>query len=205
MNAYFDPTRRCVLLSRDLSSTIASRLTEIRSLRGETLDSLSAKSGVSKGMISRVERKEVGVSVETLSKISEALGVSISDLLKLDERKKLIICAPEQQPVIDDTKRGFVRRTLSPTFESRSIEFVHNTLEPRSETPIFPAHRSGVEEYIYVLQGTLTGVLGNQKVEIRQGECLYYDATITHSFKNNTDQTVIWILVINLAGPGLKS
>lgn len=190
-------------MPKELSATIASRLTELRASRGETLDSLSTKSGVSKGMISRIERQEVGVSVETLGKISEALGVGISDLLLQDQRKRFFLHTPGQQPVIDD-ESGFVRRTLSPTFENRSIEFVHNTLEPHSETPQFPAHRPGIEEHIYVLQGVLTGVLGEDTVEIREGECLYYDASVTHSFKNNTDLPAAWILVMSSGVLGLK-
>lgn len=156
-------------------------------------------------MISRIERREVGVSVETLGKIAEALGIGISDLLQLDERKKFFLHTPEQQPVIDDAERGFVRRTLSPTFESRSIEFVHNTLEAQSSTPTFPAHRSGIEEHIYVLQGVLTGFLGDQTVEIREGECLFYDASVSHAFRNETDQPVTWILVMSSGALGLKS
>ena len=191
-------------MSKNLSSTIAAKLAELRSARGETLETLAAKSGVSKGMISRIEREEVGVSVETLGKISEALGVSISDLLQQDRRKKFFLHAPEHQPVIDDVDRGFVRRTLSPTFENRSIEFVHNTLEAGSETPVFPAHRPGIEEHIYVLHGTLTGMLGDEAVEICEGECLYYDASVTHSFRNNTDQTVVWILIMSSGALNIK-
>ncbi len=192
-------------LTKGLQSAIATRIGELRALRNETLDTLAAKSGVSKGMISRIEREKVGVSVETLSKISEALGVSISDLLRQNKRRKYVVCARNEQPIIEDKERGFFRRTLSPTFENRSVEFVHNVLKPGCKTPIFPAHRSGIEEHIFVLSGELTGHIDGEKITIAQGECLYFDASVDHSFRNDTHQDVSWVLVMSSGMLALKT
>ena len=49
------------------------------------------------------------------------------------------------------------------------IDWVLNTLPPEAETGNFVAHRRGVEEYIYVLRGSMRATIGDQRVTLNPG------------------------------------
>lgn len=184
-------------MQEQLSSFVADRIKELRKKQSLTLDALAAAADVSKAMVSRIERNQVGVTIEVLSRISEALGVSISDLLDQNVKRRCVLQKIEDQPIVEDNTRGFSRRTLSPTFSNRSVEFVRNELAPGGETGVFTGHRKGVEEHIYVVEGELQAQVGDTQLIVGEGECLFFEANVDHSFKNTSNQTTVWLLVMS--------
>ncbi|HKX43788.1 MAG TPA: helix-turn-helix transcriptional regulator, partial [Burkholderiaceae bacterium] len=65
----------------DLSAHIARRLKEERRQRGWSLDELAARSGVSRAMISKIERKVSTPTAVLLARLGDAMGVSLSSLM----------------------------------------------------------------------------------------------------------------------------
>lgn len=180
-----------------LARSIADNLRKLRSQQKLSMADLAAKSSVSKAMISKIERQDGGVSTEILARLSEALGVRINDLLAEDHPKDVFLHKYQDQPQINDPDHGFTRRALSPVFPNRGLDFVYNSLAPHHKTPVFPAHKSGVHEYIHVLQGCLTARLDEEIFLVSAGDCLFFDAHRAHQFINETETEVIWYLIID--------
>ena len=133
-------------------------------------------------MISKVERGQSVPSTTLLSRLAEALGATFSELLNVQDEGELLHLPAARQPVFTDPESGFVRRCLSPILPGRGIDWVLNTLPPGGSTGEFAAHRSGTEEYIYVLKGRLIAEVGKQRLELAEGDALFFKAGCPHQF-----------------------
>ncbi|MFE1599144.1 helix-turn-helix domain-containing protein [Methylobacterium sp. ID0610] len=173
---------------------------EIRRLRREqdlSLEALALRSGVSRSMISKVERAEAVPSTVVLSRLAEALGVTAARLMAPTTEQEVLLIPAARQPVLRDESSGFLRRFLSPVLPGRGIDFVLNTLPPGEGTGEFVAHRRGVSEYIYVLKGRLRAEIGGRAVVVEAGDSLYFEADAGHAFTNIGAEICEYLLVID--------
>lgn len=162
-----------------------------------TLDGLSERSGVSRGMISKIERGETSPSTEIIGKLSEALGLSISQLIGGIRGDGIVYIEAVEQPIYHDKKSGFKRRSLSPMYRGRGVDFVLNSLPTGSRTSSFPSHRVGVEEHLFVEQGQLRVHVGEHSQDLATGDFLFYPADVEHSFENIGDEDAHFYTVID--------
>ncbi|WP_246579844.1 helix-turn-helix domain-containing protein [Candidatus Sodalis endolongispinus] len=94
---------------------IAARLQRLRKLQGLTIETLAAKSGVSRGMISKIERRDSSPSAHVLGKLAAGLGVSLTALL-IDEMNGSdgeLLRPREKQTVWRDPAVGYLRRQVT--------------------------------------------------------------------------------------------
>lgn len=161
------------------------------------IEQLAELSGVSRSMISKIERAEAVPSTSVLSKLAEALGVTFSQLLMEREEQDVVVLPQRVQPVLRDQTSGFTRRCISPILPGRGIDWVLNTLPAGSSTGEFTGHRRGTDEYIYVLSGTLEARLGDQVQRLAAGDAIYFQATRPHEFRNVGSQDCQYFLVID--------
>lgn len=171
----------------------------IRKEKGLSLQELSALSNVSTSMLSQIERGEKNPTISVACQIAEALNTTLSALLNQQEKRETIVIRKENRPVYHDENSGFQRHLLSPSFPSRGIEFVKNVMPPLSESGIFPAHQSGVKEYIYVEKGTLKVELGKglYNEELYEGDSFFFEADTEHRFINVLNEECHYFLVID--------
>ncbi len=176
---------------------IAQELHGARRKRQLSLEQLAELSGVSRSMISKIERSEAVPSTTVLAKLAEALGLTFSQLMSHPVEREILVIEAARQPVLKDDVSGLTRRCLSPVLPGRGIDWVLNTLPPRSTAGDFGAHRRGVEEYIFVLSGTLKAVIGAEVVTLRSGDSLYFQADANHAFTNVGKTDCVYFLVID--------
>ncbi|MDP7604293.1 MAG: XRE family transcriptional regulator [Alphaproteobacteria bacterium] len=162
-----------------------------------TLEQLSAKSGVSRAAISKIERGDSGASTGVLGKLAEALDLSVSQLIGGRQRTEVMHIPAEKQPVFREEATGFERQSLSPLYHGRGIDFVRNRLPPHGKTGPFPCHREGVEEHLYVAKGRLKVVLDDEEFVLRTGDFLLFQADRPHSFENLTGRDCEYFIVID--------
>ncbi len=173
---------------------------EIRRRRKEqdlSLEALASLSGVSRSMISKIERGEAVPSTAILSRLAEALGVTFSRLMAPTTEVEVLLIPASRQPVLRDEASGFLRRCLSPVLPGRGIDWVLNTLPPGATTGEFVAHRRGVSEYIFVLKGRLRATIGDRAVVVEEGDSLYFEADAGHAFTNLGAEACQYFLVID--------
>ena len=94
-------------------TALATRLRLEREARGWTLADLATRSGVSKAMLSKIERGEASPTAALLGRLSGAYGLTISQLFARAEQGGQLARAADQ-PVWMDPATGFIRRSLSP-------------------------------------------------------------------------------------------
>src|SRR5215218_2863238 len=108
------------------SGRLGERVRELRRERGLTLDGLAGRSGVSRAMISKVERGEKNPTLVVAAKVAEGLGVSLSQLVGVEERREVVVVPRERRMIMRDPETGFERQLLSPSFGG--IEFIKNVV-----------------------------------------------------------------------------
>jgi transcriptional regulator with XRE-family HTH domain len=186
--------------SRPQAEVLAEEIRFHRKQLGLSLEALAELSGVSKSMISKVERAEAVPSTAVLSRLAEALGVTFSRLMSPATEREVLHIPASRQPVLRDEASGFQRRCLSPVLPGRGIDWVLNTLPVRGSTGEFVAHRRGVSEYIYVLKGKLSVSIGQRTIVVAEGDSLYFEADAGHSFTNIGSSQCEYFLVIDSSG-----
>ena len=168
----------------------------LRRWRGLTLEELASGSGVSRAMLSKVERGEKNPTLVVAAKVAEGLGVALSELLGTEERREVVVVPRERRPTMRDPETGFERQLLSPPFSGRGVEFVRNVVPEGESSGRFPPHRRGVEEYIVVEKGRLRAVLGGEELVLREGDAFYFEADVPHRFDNVGEGECSYYLVI---------
>ena len=182
------------------SGRLGVRVRELRKGRGLTLDELAASSGVSRAMISKLERGEKNPTLVIAARLAEGLGVSLSRLAGVEERREVVVVPRVKRPVLRDPETGFERQSLSPTFAGRGVEFLRNVVPEGSTSGDFPPHRKGVEEHLVVESGELEATLGGETYLLREGDALFFEADVPHRFDNVGRGECSYYLIISSSG-----
>ncbi len=179
---------------------LPQRLRQLRLEAGLTIEGLASLSGVSRSMISKIERGEANPTASILAQLSEGLNMTISFLLGEQTQQKIVLIRQEEQLLFRDPETGVERRSLGPHAVGRTIDFVSYRIPPGQKAGPFVPHPPGVMEYIAVTQGGLIAKLGSQQLTLKCGDSLFYGADLTHSYLNPYDQICEFILVISETG-----
>ncbi len=169
---------------------------KIRALRHKqkiSIEQLSDMTGLSKGLISQIERDITGPSVASLWKISKALNVTMNyffdefednHVVRKDERKKIMI---------EKTNRSY--ELLCPNLR-KAIEMLWIEIEPfKCSTEDLISHEG--EECGVVIKGTLRVLSGEKVYDLNEGDSIYLDSTIPHRYVNIGDKmsVSVWAMV----------
>jgi transcriptional regulator with XRE-family HTH domain len=179
------------------SERLGERVRGLRRGRGLTLEGLAEVSGVSRAMISKLERGEKNPTLVVAAKLAEGLGVTLSRLAGTEERREVIVVPKERRMIMRDPETGLERQLLSPNTVGLGAEFTRNKIPEGSTSGEFPPHRKGVEEQIVVERGTLKATLAGDEYLLREGDAIYFEAEIPHRFDNAGNKECTYYLVIS--------
>lgn len=174
---------------------LGARLHELRRQRQLTLQELAERSGVSRAMLSKIERGEKMPTVVLALHIAQALGLTMSQLLGVVEQRAVVLLPKRQQLVYRDPESGIERQLLSPPFEGQHLEFLHYILPESITIGEVPAHPRGVEKYILVEQGQLCVSIADQEYLLEAGDVLYFEANTPHRYENRGSGRCSYYLV----------
>jgi transcriptional regulator with XRE-family HTH domain len=192
-----DSTMVSAMIEAVSSGRLGGRVRDLRAERGLTLDGLACRSGVSRAMISKLERGEKNPTLVVAAKLAEGLGVTLSQLAGTEERREVVVVTKEKRMVMRDPETGFERQLLSPAFPGRGVEFVRNVIPEGASSGAFPPHKRGVEEHVVVERGTLRAVLGGEEYLLEEGDAVYFEADVPHRFDNAGRGECSYYLVIS--------
>jgi transcriptional regulator with XRE-family HTH domain len=181
------------------SGRLGERVRALRRERGWTLEMLAERSGVSRAMISKLERGEKNPTLVVAAKVAEGLGVNLSQFVGV-EKRKVVVVPRERRMTMRDPETGFERQLLSPSLGGRGVEFIRNVVPEGSTSGEFPPHRRGVGEYLVVEQGRLRAVLGGEEYFLDEGDAAYFEADVAHRFDNAGEGECSYYLVIDSKG-----
>jgi mannose-6-phosphate isomerase-like protein (cupin superfamily) len=109
------------------------------------------------------------------------------------------LLTPGEQPVFRDPASGLERRSLSPLFPDRHVDFALNWL-PAGQRVSFPPHHQGVEEYLHLTRGALTVVVDGTRYPVRPGDTLFYHGHAVHEFHNDGAEEAEFFIVVDGSG-----
>jgi transcriptional regulator with XRE-family HTH domain len=174
-------------IASDLNQKIAQRVREMRLARNLSLEKIAEKSGVSRSMISLIERGESSPTAVVLDKIAAALGVALASLFAdFDETAKSErgpLARHADQPLWQDPASGYLRRNISPPLPLLPFQIVE-VLFPAGKRVTFEGvfREAALEEQVWVIEGVIEVTLGSAKYRLQQGDCLaiHLDGPITY-------------------------
>ncbi len=179
------------------AASLAGRLRAEREARGWSIGDLAARSGVSRAMISKVERNEASPTAALLGRLSGAFGLTLSTLLARSESDasgegRLIRAG--RQPRWSDPATGYVRRAVSPP--GALPELVQVELPPGARID-YPASAFTFlrGQCVWVLAGALDFVEGQTTHRLRRGDCLALGPAMACSFVNPSESAASVYLV----------
>lgn len=179
------------------SERLGERVRTMRRGAGLTLDELAERAGVSRAMLSKVERGEKNPTLVVAARISEGLGVTLTQLIETEKRGSVVVLPRAGRRVMRDPETGFERQAISPNPGGRGVELVYNVVPEGSTSGEFPPHRKGVEEHVVVERGRLRAVLGGEEHVLETGDAVYFEADVPHRFDNTGEGECGYYLVID--------
>ena len=161
----------------NLNSRIAARVRELRSVTGLSLAAWAMKSGVSRSMISLVERGESSPTAVILEKLAAGLGVTLASLFDPPSTVAKTPVSPlvrrRDQPLWRDPESGYVRRNVSPANVLQPMRLVEVHFPPRARVAFETGERDVlVHQQVWVLKGTIDITVGEERHRLREGDCL---------------------------------
>ncbi len=185
----------------DLNQRIAERVRELRATRGLSLDALASKSGVSRSMISLIERGESSPTAVVLEKLATGLGVMLASLFDAPAAAAQGSGSPVarrgDQPQWQDPASGYRRRNVSPPHVPQPMQIVEVHFPPGGrvafETGVRDMH---VHQQVWVLEGAIDITLGVERHRLREGDCLAMQLDRPTMFHNPTRKPAHYAVVI---------
>jgi transcriptional regulator with XRE-family HTH domain len=158
-----------------IEAHLAEKLRAERESRGWTLADLATRSGVSRAMISKIERGEASPTAALLGRLSAAFGLTMSQLFdRMEEPRGGQIARADGQPLWRDPETGFVRRSLSPPGPS-PLELVWGEFSPGARIA-YPAssYEFIADQQLVVIAGELSIIQGDTTHDLHPGDCLRF-------------------------------
>jgi transcriptional regulator with XRE-family HTH domain len=151
---------------------LGARLAELRSERGWSLGELAERSGVSRSTLSRAERAEISPTASLLNRLCAVYGRTMSQLLSEVEVEPVPVMRAADQTVWTDEASGFVRRSVSPPHAGLRGELVEGRLGAGADIAYDRPPVPGLEQHIWVLDGTLEVTAQDVEHRLDAGDCL---------------------------------
>ena len=172
---------------------IGSKIKRLRVRLGLTQEELAARTELTKGFISQLERDITSPSIATLMDILEALGTNVSEFFSDREDDGVMVYAADDMFIKEDEEAGVTIRWLVTNAQKNALEPILVTLRPGASTEPDDPHEG--EEFGYVLSGTITLLCGEQKHRVRRGDAFYFRPTGVHYLTNSgkTEGKVLWV------------
>jgi transcriptional regulator with XRE-family HTH domain len=199
-----------------LERRIAAQVRRLRDERGLSLDQLSSGCGVSRSMLSLIERAEANPTAIVLEKIATGLGVALAVLFEpsaQNDGSAEVLARSSKQSLWQDPASGYTRRNVSPPHElgdesapvaapvAAPVQIVEVKFPAQArvmyEGAIQAAQGAQVHQQIWLLTGQMQITLGNEVFDLKAGDCLAHRLDRPITYHNPGTQTARYAVVIS--------
>lgn len=166
----------------ELGAILAFNLKKLRTERNLTQGQLSKISGISKAMLSDMEKGNSNPTINTIWKIANGLNVPYTRLMEGIEDNANLVRKSEavEQTGESDNYRIYCYYPSSPV---RNFELFYVELDANSSNSTI-GHSKKAQEYIYVMSGELVLKTSSDEYTLCAGDSLFFDSSIDHSYIN---------------------
>lgn len=178
----------------ELGKIIALNLNELRTERNLTLGQLSKISGISKAMLSDIEKGSSNPTINTIWKIANGLNVPYTRLIDEVEKETTVVRKAETVTQADETDHYRVYCYFKNT-PVRNFELFYVELDAGCSNASI-GHSEKAQEYIYIIKGNLKLHTESGDHVLGEGDALMFDSSIGHTYINE-QSTLLSFMVIN--------
>ncbi|SCB74983.1 helix-turn-helix domain-containing protein [Weissella bombi] len=179
----------------DINRVIANNLIRIRQEKKLSINKLAELSGISKSVLSQIEKQTTNPTINTIWKISSGLNVSYTELMNTSDDFSEVI--QKNQTIMQTSDNNcyrifcYFQSNEQRNFELFQVELdIGQSHHSVGHSSIGPSSKA--EEYLLVIKGELTLTVGDKCFVINQDEAISFDATKEHVYKNTgVDMLVI--------------
>lgn len=183
--------------AEDVSRHVCRRIKELRQDAGWSLDVLSQASGVSRSMLSQIEREQANPTLAVTVKIASAFGMSVGELVEQSHvvpNISVIRAADRSHMFREDSNCAI--RTLSPLNLEKDVEFYEVRIAVEGDLRSAP-HFEGTREFLTVQKGNVRVISDSEETALSKGDSASYRADVEHSISNTgRGEAVVFLVVI---------
>ncbi|MGS2717062.1 helix-turn-helix domain-containing protein [Eionea flava] len=175
---------------------LCQRVTELRKKNKLTLIQLASMSGVSRSMLSQIERGQANPTLAVTFRIAQAFGMSIGELIEQPGSNPIIDIVHGEDPSnLFRSDEECQIRTLSPLHMEKNVEFYELRIAPKAQLKS-AGHFDGAKELFTVTQGAARIESSNSDCVLGTGDSAHYRADLEHAIINNGDVELVGYLVV---------
>lgn len=168
-------------------SALGKNLRETRMKMGLTLDAVSGMTGVSKTMLSQIERSESVPTLSVVWKIVNGLKIRFETLMRDDNDQCVVNHVADVEPLISDKNDVFIYNVL-PFAPENGFEVFYGEFLPGCDYPSGP-HMNSEFEYCFVISGELEILVENKSYVLREKEFITFCSKNEHRYLNRGTET----------------
>lgn len=164
---------------------------------GLSANDLAERSGVSRAMVSKIERLDVSPTAALLGRLCNGLGITLSSLIASAETSAgPPIARAAEQPVWRDPDTGLRRTMISPRNTGSRLELVQVELPGGAEVRYDAQHHTNYDQHVWVLRGRLTLTIEEEDIDLRAGDCIRSRVDVAAAFANRGRGACRYLVVI---------
>lgn len=183
------------LSSLEANRHLGLRVKKLRTEQGWSLEALANASGVSRSMLSQIERAKTNPTLAVTMRIAQAFGMALGDLVEMPDAASTILVIRSDDHAYHYKSDKFCRvRTLSPLNLEKDVEFYEVELQPGGMLRSAP-HFAGTREFLTVSKGHIRLESGNEAENLGPGDSVSYRADVPHAIVNRGKGPVTVFLV----------
>jgi transcriptional regulator with XRE-family HTH domain len=182
------------LLLDDPGPRIAARLRLERDSRGWSLADLAERSGVSKAMISKIEREEVSPTAVILVRLAGAFDLTLAGLLLRAEGQGRLTRAAEQ-PVWRDPQTGYLRKQVF-SRPDHPLEIIEVELPSGQQVALPASSYAHIRQAVWVRSGNLVIIEAGERHLLAVGDCLGFGPPSEVTFANEASAPCSYVVAL---------
>ncbi|MGH3294610.1 MAG: helix-turn-helix domain-containing protein [Trebonia sp.] len=158
---------------------IGAQLRAARLAARMTMAEVAEQAGLTKGFVSKLERDLANVSVASLIRLCDALGVSVGSLFQTPKGE---VVRRDTRPQINFGGRKMIEYLLTPSGEKR-LQAILSEIEPGGGSGAEPYSLPADVEFVFVLSGQLEVTVAGKQISLGQGDAFTFPADTRHTFR----------------------
>ena len=170
--------------SDPLASQVCERVRSLRKQHNWTLEQLAGLCGVSRSMLSQIERGAANPTLGVAFRIAQAFGMNLGDLVQqsADSPRIEVIRADDNTYLFREDDHCRIR-TLSPLHLEKETEFYELVLKSNGILESSP-HFTGAREFLTIQKGNVRVSAGAEESRLGKGDSAHYPADVPHKIEN---------------------
>jgi len=179
-----------------VSSQVSERVKTLRQQHNWSLEELATASGVSRSMLSQIERNEANPTLAVTCKIAQAFGMSLAEFVEMPGASSSIqVIRADDRAHLFRSDRDCEIRTLSPLHLEKDVEFYQVRLKAGGALRSAP-HFERTREFLTVEQGRIRVTSAEETLDLQKGDSASYRADVPHTLENLGKSDAMLFLVV---------